>query len=78
MHSRKYLFVGPVIRNLMKSCFQKMDGRFFAGRRIEASLYSGKQRFRRSGTGDEIDGHGDDAEKKRLDNFAQWLMTEED
>lgn len=55
-----------------------MNGRFFAGRRIEASLYSGKQRFKRSGAGDEFEGGGDEAEKKRLDDFAQWLMTEED
>jgi HIV Tat-specific factor 1 len=58
--------------------FQKMHGRYFAGRQIEATLYSGRQRFRRSGAGD--DGHGDEAleEKKRLDDFAQWLMTEDD
>ena len=57
---------------------QKMNGRFFAGRRIEASLYAGKQRFKRSGAGDEIEGEGDEAEKKRLDDFANWLMTEGD
>ena len=57
---------------------QKMNGRFFAGRRIEASLYAGKQRFRRSGAGDEFDGEGDEDEKQRLDDFAQWLMSEGD
>jgi HIV Tat-specific factor 1 len=55
-----------------------MDGRFFAGRRIEASLYSGKQRFQRSGAGDAFEGEGDEAEKRRLDDFAQWLLTEGD
>ena len=55
-----------------------MQGRFFAGRRIEASLYSGKQRFKRSGTGDELGGDSEAAEKKRLDDFAQWLLTEGD
>ena len=55
-----------------------MNGRFFAGRRIEASLYAGKQRFKRSGAGEEFEGDGDEAEKKRLDDFAQWLMTEGD
>lgn len=55
-----------------------MNGRFFAGRRIEATLYTGKQRFRRSGGGDEIEGDGDEAEKQRLDDFANWLMTEGD
>lgn len=57
---------------------QKMNGRFFAGRRIEATLYTGKQRFRRSGGGDETEGDGDEAEKQRLDDFANWLMTEGD
>ena len=56
---------------------QKMNGRFFAGRRIEAELYSGKQRFKR-GADEEIEGGGDEAEKKRLDDFASWLMTEGD
>ncbi|TFY69802.1 hypothetical protein EVG20_g2984 [Dentipellis fragilis] len=61
-----------------QACILKMHGRFFAGRKIEASLYSGKQRFRRSGTADEGEGGGDEDEKKRLDNFAQWLLTEGD
>ena len=55
---------------------QKMNGRFFDGRRIEASLFSGKQRFQRSG--DDFEGEGDEAERKRLDDFAQWLLTEGD
>jgi HIV Tat-specific factor 1 len=54
-----------------------MQGRFFAGRRIEASLYNGKQRFNRSGQGDDF-GDGEAAEKKRLDDFAQWLMADGD
>lgn len=61
-----------------QACVIKMNGRFFAGRRIEASLYAGKQRFKRSGTHDEVEGEGDEAEKKRLDDFAQWLMAEGD
>ena len=67
-----------------------MQGRFFAGRRVEASLYAGKQRFKKSGGApgmsleeDEagMDGDAetsDAAEKKRLDEFANWLMTEGD
>jgi HIV Tat-specific factor 1 len=55
-----------------------MNNRFFAGRRIEAFLYSGKQRFKRSGAGDDLDGDTDEAEKQRLDDFASWLMTEGD
>jgi len=61
-----------------QACVLKMNGRFFDGLRVEASLYSGKQRFKRSGAGEEIEGDNDDAEKKRLDSFAQWLLTEGD
>ncbi|KAF8893367.1 hypothetical protein BD779DRAFT_1505804 [Infundibulicybe gibba] len=61
-----------------QACVLRMNGRFFAGRRVEAALYSGKQRFKRSGMGDEIEGAGDEAEKKRLDDFANWLLTEGD
>lgn len=57
---------------------QKMNGRFFSGRKIEATLYAGKQRFQRSGAGDAVEGNSDEAEKKRLDDFAQWLLTEGD
>ncbi|THH27841.1 hypothetical protein EUX98_g6337 [Antrodiella citrinella] len=61
-----------------QACILKMHGRFFSGRRVEASLYAGKQRFKRSGAGDESEGGGDEGEKKRLDDFAQWLMSEGD
>ncbi|KAG6862264.1 hypothetical protein C0995_002195 [Termitomyces sp. Mi166 len=61
-----------------KACLLKMNGRFFAGREIEASLFSGRQRFQRSGAGDDNEGEGEEGEKKRLDDFAQWLLTEGD
>ena len=51
-----------------------MNGRFFAGRRIEASLFAGRQRFKRTGQSDNFD-EGED-EKQRLDDFAKWLMAE--
>jgi len=53
-----------------------MDGRFFGGRKIEASLFTGGQRFKRS-IGDEGgEEESEEAEKKRLDDFAQWIMKE--
>ncbi|KAL1942094.1 hypothetical protein VTO73DRAFT_6624 [Trametes versicolor] len=58
-----------------QACVLKMNGRFFAGRRVEASLYAGRQRFRRSGFGDAAAG-GDENEKNRLDEFAKWLMEQ--
>ncbi|KIK97116.1 hypothetical protein PAXRUDRAFT_825288 [Paxillus rubicundulus Ve08.2h10] len=61
-----------------QACVLKMNGRYFAGRRVEASLYAGKQRFRRTGAGDDLESDTDEAEKRRLDDFASWLMTEGD
>ena len=56
---------------------QKMNGRFFDKRKIEASLFDGRQRYRKSG--DRFDEeNGDEAEKKRLDSFADWLMKDGD
>jgi HIV Tat-specific factor 1 len=52
-----------------------MNGRFFAGRRIEASLYAGRARFRRSE--DQAEGDGEEEEKKRLNDFAKWLEGDE-
>lgn len=54
-----------------------MNGRYFAGRRVEASLYFGRQRFKRGGA-EEPELNGQEAEKQRLDDFAKWLMSEED
>ncbi|KAF8504242.1 hypothetical protein BU17DRAFT_58244 [Hysterangium stoloniferum] len=62
-----------------QACILKMNGRFFSGRQVEAALFTGSQRFKRSGAGDdEGDDDTDEAEKKRLDEFANWLMTEGD
>ncbi|KAH8828455.1 hypothetical protein DL96DRAFT_1669516 [Flagelloscypha sp. PMI_526] len=61
-----------------QACVIKMNGRFFDGRTVEATLYSGRERFKRSGAGDSAAGDGDADEKKRLDNFAQWLLAEGD
>ncbi|RDX55173.1 hypothetical protein OH76DRAFT_872453 [Lentinus brumalis] len=59
-----------------QACVIKMNGRFFSGRRIEATLYAGRQRFKRSGQTTDGLGDSEDTEKKRLDDFAQWLMAE--
>lgn len=57
-----------------------MNGRFFAGRQVEATLYTGKQRFKRSAIGDDVaEGAGsEEAEKARLAAFSEWLMAEGD
>ncbi|ESK85212.1 splicing factor u2af-associated protein 2 [Moniliophthora roreri MCA 2997] len=58
-----------------QACIIKMNGRFFAGRRIEASLYTGRARFKRSD--DQAAEDGEEEEKKRLNDFAKWLEGDE-
>ena len=58
---------------------KKMHGRFFSGRKVEASLWIGKQHFKRGGVAEDVEeSEGDEGEKKRLDAFAHWLLTEGD
>jgi HIV Tat-specific factor 1 len=56
-----------------------MNGRYFAGRRIEAYLFDGKERFKKSGPGQAHE-DGEEAEeaeeKERLADFEKWLMAE--
>ena len=55
-----------------------MNGRFFDGRRVVAELFNGKQRFKRTGIVEDHTGDSEEAERKRLDDFAAWLLTEGD
>ncbi|CAE7204920.1 unnamed protein product [Rhizoctonia solani] len=63
-----------------KACILKMNGRFFAGRKVIAEFFDGKQRYHKSGhDASQANAEGDDdeqAERKRLDDFAEWLMKE--
>jgi len=62
-----------------QACVLKMHGRFFSGRKIEASLWIGKQDFKRGGVAEDVEeSEGAEGEKKRLDAFAHWLLTEGD
>ncbi|KAI9636655.1 uncharacterized protein MKK02DRAFT_26112 [Dioszegia hungarica] len=61
-----------------EACVAKMNGRFFDKRRIQASIYTGKERFKRSGgrgLADEDDQRG---ETERLEGFANWLVDGSD
>jgi len=52
-----------------------MNGRFFAGRKLEAETYDGKTKY---STG--AKGTGEEAEKEeaaRLESFAKWLEGKE-
>jgi HIV Tat-specific factor 1 len=53
-----------------------MHGRWFSGRKIEASFYTGNEHFKRSGGG--VTTEADEAanEKARLEGFEKWLMAE--
>ncbi|KAK9330692.1 hypothetical protein V1520DRAFT_369272 [Lipomyces starkeyi] len=56
-------------------CVSKMDGRYFSGRQLEASIYDGRVRYRKSGKkhGDE----DDKVEEERLARFGEWLEHDE-
>lgn len=54
-----------------------MNGRFFDGRKVSATLYTGKERFKKTGCGNDLFGDEDETEKKRLDAFASWLEGQE-
>ena len=54
-----------------------MNGRYFAKRKIEAYLFDGKERFKKSGMGQAREDDGGEAgEKERLEDFEKWLMAE--
>jgi HIV Tat-specific factor 1 len=52
-----------------------MNGRYFAGRRIEAYVFDGKERFKKSGPGQTHE-DGEAGETERLADFEKWLMAE--
>lgn len=55
-----------------KACVQVMDGRFFAGARVEAYIFDGTEKFRKTNT-KKTDAEEDAAEKERLEKFGDWL-----
>ncbi|KAL7266144.1 hypothetical protein RUND412_011320 [Rhizina undulata] len=58
-----------------KACVTLMDGRFFAGQKVEAYIFDGIQKFKKSNPKQE----GEDsakAEEERLEKFGSWLEAE--
>lgn len=53
-----------------------MSGRWFSGRKVEASFYTGGQRFKKSGAAAVANDGDESAEKERLEDFEKWLMAE--
>ncbi|KAG8985075.1 hypothetical protein FRB90_004948 [Tulasnella sp. 427] len=60
-----------------QACILKMNGRFFDGRKVSAALYTGREKFKKTGGGNDILGEEDETEKKRLEAFASWLEGKE-
>ncbi|KAJ3285697.1 hypothetical protein HDU79_007129 [Rhizoclosmatium sp. JEL0117] len=50
-------------------CVEKNNGRFFGGRKIEAYIWDGKEKFKETKTAEEIQAE----EEKRLAAFENWL-----
>ena len=60
----------------MMSVRQKMNGRYFAGRQIQAHFFDGEERFKKSGAG-QMQEDGEVARKnERLADFEKWPMAE--
>ncbi|EPY50160.1 U2 snRNP-associated protein Uap2 [Schizosaccharomyces cryophilus OY26] len=57
-----------------EECMRLMQGRYFDGRIVEASIYDGKTRYRKSGKQSFED---DEEEEHRLERFASWLENGE-
>ncbi|CAG8633379.1 16254_t:CDS:10 [Funneliformis caledonium] len=55
------------------ACVVKMNGRFFAGRRIEAEIFDGKQKFQKTGA---KSGETEEEESARLEKYSKWLEQE--
>lgn len=50
-----------------------MNGRFFAGQKVEAYIFEGEEKFKKSNK--KVD---DEAEKERLEKFGTWLEETKD
>lgn len=53
-----------------------MNGRYFGGKSIQAYIFDGTEKFQsKRQLYEESD---DDEEQKRLDNYAQWLESQQE
>ncbi|CAG8547349.1 4288_t:CDS:10 [Acaulospora morrowiae] len=57
-----------------EACVLKMNGRFFAGRRIEAEIFDGKQKYQKTGA---KSNETEEEELVRLEKYAKWLEQED-
>lgn len=55
-------------------CVERMNKRFFGGRRLEVEIYDGGIKYRKTKRDDETD---NTKEQERLDKFGTWLEQDE-
>ncbi|KAK9475029.1 uncharacterized protein V1510DRAFT_409846 [Dipodascopsis tothii] len=62
-----------------EECVDRMDGRFFGGRRITATIYDGEVRYRKAKKAAPagLDDDADRDEQDRLEKFGEWLEADE-
>ncbi|KZF26277.1 hypothetical protein L228DRAFT_257748 [Xylona heveae TC161] len=58
-----------------RACVQAMDGRFFAGTRVEAYIADGSERFKKTNEKKASLDDEEDEEEERLDKFGSWLES---
>ncbi|KAI8988932.1 hypothetical protein BDB01DRAFT_757675 [Pilobolus umbonatus] len=58
------------------ACIKLMNNRFFAGRQITAEVFDGKTKYEKSGSRNTEE--DEEAERIRLEKYAQWLEAQED
>ncbi len=56
-------------------CVQKMNGRYFGGKTVQAYIHDGREKFKRRPELTELLSTTDDHE--RLDKYAEWLESQE-
>ncbi|KAI5808840.1 hypothetical protein DFH27DRAFT_509922 [Peziza echinospora] len=56
-----------------RACVQLMDGRFFDGVRVEAYIFDGAEKFRKTSTKAADEDAAAAEEKRRLERFGDWL-----
>lgn len=53
-----------------------MNGRFFAGRQIEANIYDGSTRYKSSAKKAKMPSGGDAEQQQRLEKYSEWIEAE--
>ncbi|CAG8943746.1 unnamed protein product [Penicillium salamii] len=60
------------------ACMEKLQGRYFDKKAVEASISQSRHRFRKSGYRHGDDSDFSDGERERLDRYGDWLESQEE